>query len=242
MDKQHVQLPNSMTQAGELSPKDLLVYVSIKRFLNSKTKECFPSLDKIVEKSGISKPTVRKSIEILKKLGYITVNVKGRSNYYTFNSYKTFEPFSYDFLDSDTDANIKAYIIAAQNVMFKDIKGFGKISYSDTELSKLINLDRHTIAKYNKILEEKGLLSTVKLDKKDTTSGIYINEKIFHLDELGQSIIWALQKHENDINELKEQTNNTSKDVELLLKEIESLRKEIRENKENKENPDNIII
>ena len=32
--KQHVQLPNNMTKSGELSPKDLLVYVTIKSFMN----------------------------------------------------------------------------------------------------------------------------------------------------------------------------------------------------------------
>ena len=69
-EKQHVQLPNNMTKSGELSPKDLLVYVTIKRHLNSTTKECFPSLDTIVKESGISKPTVRKSIELLKKIVY----------------------------------------------------------------------------------------------------------------------------------------------------------------------------
>ena len=69
-NKQHVQLPNDMTKSGELSQKDLLVYVTIKRYMNSKTKECFPSLDTIVKVSGVSKPTVRKSIENLNVIKY----------------------------------------------------------------------------------------------------------------------------------------------------------------------------
>ena len=94
----HVQLPNNMT-TKDLTPKDLLVYVSIKRYMNKDSLECYPSLDKIVEVSGISKPTVRKTIDKLSKLNYITVTKSGRKNIYKFSPYKNFEPFSYEFLD-----------------------------------------------------------------------------------------------------------------------------------------------
>jgi Mn-dependent DtxR family transcriptional regulator len=221
----HVQLPNNMTVSGNLSPKDLLVYVTIKSFMNKDTQECFPSLDTIVKKCGVSKPTVRKSILLLKQEGYLKVRVDGKRHIYSFNSYKTFEPFSYEFLDNpDLDANTKAYIIVTQQLMFKDIKGFGKLTYTDSELSELINLDKRTIAKYDKTLQEKGYLSVVKTSAINTNTGSQINEKIFHLDELGQAIIWTLQKHENDINELKEQTSSTSRDVAILLKEIDELK------------------
>ena len=79
----HVQLPNNMT-TKDLTPKDLLVYVSIKRYMNKDSLECYPSLDKIVEVSGISKPTVRKTIDKLSKLNYITVTKSGRKNIYKF--------------------------------------------------------------------------------------------------------------------------------------------------------------
>lgn len=230
--KQHVQVPNNMTKSGELTPKDLLVYVTIKSFMNKDSKECFPSLDTIVEISGISKPTVRKSIEVLKKEKYLSVRIDGRRNVYSFNSYKTFEPFSYDFVrDKTIEPNIKAYIIATQQFMFKDQEGFGKISYSDTELSEIINLDKRTIAKYDKSLKEKGLLSVVKTDKRDAITGLQINEKIFHLDELGQAVIWALQKHEEDINTLKESAENTSKDFKVLLNRVDALEAEQRKSK-----------
>ena len=48
MNKQHVQLPNNMTPI--LTPQDLLVYISIKRYMNNETKEAFPSLQTIAEK------------------------------------------------------------------------------------------------------------------------------------------------------------------------------------------------
>lgn len=226
VSKQHVQLPNNMTKSGELTPKDLLVYVTIKSFMNKDSKECFPSLDTIVELSGVSKPTVRKSIETLKKEKYISVRTEGRRNVYSFNSYKTFEPFSYDFIrDKTIEPNEKAYIIASQQLMFKEQEGFGKMTYSNEELSKLINLDKRTIAKYDKSLEEKGLLSIVKTNKKDSETGLLINEKIFHLNEFGQAVIWALQKHEDDINDLKVKTSSNEKDMEILLREVNELKK-----------------
>ena len=227
--KQHVQLPNDMTKGGELSQKDLLVYVTIKRHMNSKSKECYPSLDTIVKISGVSKPTVRKAIDNLKRLEYFEVKKEGRKNVYKFNPYKNFEPLSYEFLDFDLETNLKAYIMVAQQAMHKDVEGFGKISYTDSELADIINLDRHTIAKYNKTLEEKGFLSIIKTEQKDPITGLRVDEKFFHLNELGQQIIWVLQKHEDDINKLKGKAEETSLDVQMVLKENSEMKKEMEE-------------
>ena len=240
-NKQHVQLPNNMTNHEDLSPKDLLVYTTIKRFMNKDTKSCFPSIATIVEKSGVSKPTVLKAIDKLEKFNYITISKHGRNNLYTFNSYKNFEPFSYEFLDrTDISVEEKSLIVVEQQLMFKDKEGFGKITYTDLELSKKINMSYTSIVKHHKSLEQKGFMTTIKTSAKDSLTGISINEKIFHLNELGQAIIWTLQKHEDDINELKEKTESTAKDVDLLLKEIQRLNKRLDE-VENKPN-DEIIL
>ena len=237
----HVQLPNNMT-TKDLTPKDLLVYVSIKRYMNKDSLECYPSLDKIVEVSGVSKPTVRKTIDKLSELKYITVSKSGRKNVYKFSPYKNFEPFSYEFLDrKDISPDEKALIIAEQQFMFKDIDGLGKISYSDTELSEKINMSYNTIVKYHRSLEQKGYITTVKTKAKDSETGIAVNEKIFHLDELGQAIIWTLQKHYEEIKDLKIKTESTSKDMKIVLKELERLTKKIDE-LENKNNTDEIIL
>lgn len=238
-NKQHVQLPNNMTHNDDINPKDLLVYTTIKRYMNKETKSCFPSINTIVKKSGVSKPTVLKSIDKLQKANYIKVGKIGRNNLYTFNSYKNFEPFSYEFLDrTDLTTGEKALIVAEQQLMFKDNEGFGKISYTDLELSNKINMSYNSIVKYHKSLEKKGFLTTVKTAAKDSATGIAINEKIFHLNELGQAIIWVLQKHEEDINQLKEKTESTAKDVDLLMKEIKRLNDRLDEF----ESPTEIIL
>jgi len=229
--KQHVQVPNNMTNSGKLSPKDLLVYATIKSHVNKITKSCFPSLSTIAAESGISRPTVIKSIKSLKEAEYISVRIEGRKNIYSFSSYKNFEPFSMDFLKSEINPNIKAFLIASQQFMFKDIKGFGKMSYSDAELSKIINIDRHTVAKYNKELEDKGLLTTVKTNNRDPITGIQINEKFFHLSELGQDIIWELVNQREDIENLKGDSKDNSKDIKILQLEVDRLKKGEKENK-----------
>jgi DNA-binding transcriptional ArsR family regulator len=222
---QHVQLPNSMTATKELDPKDLLIYVCIKRYMNKITKECFPSLDTIVNISGVSKPTVRKSIDKLKELEYIEVRREGRSNIYKFNSYKNFEPFSYAFLDKpDLSPNEKAYLIVSQQYMFKDIEGEGKITYTDSELAEKINMSYNSIVKYNKSLKEKGYLDIIKTSKKDAVTGLMVQEKMFHLNELEQAVVFALQNHEERIGKTETKVEALERQMKILIEENRQLK------------------
>lgn len=223
INKQHVQLPNDMTVNENLTPQDLLIYVAIKRYMNKDTKEAFPSLQTICAKSGASINTVRKCINNLEAQDYFKIEKRGRQNYYIFSDYQKFEPFSYDFLDKeDLTFTEKAYIIASQQYMFKDEKGIGKISYTNSELSEKINMPESTISKCNRSLTTKEYLSIIRCEKHDPETGLAIQEKIFHLDELGQAVIWALQNHEQRI------TKN-EKTLDLALKEIAQLKAELAE-------------
>jgi len=218
--KQHIQLPNNMTQGTELTPKDLLIYVCIKKHQNKDSKTCFPSLETIMKLSSSSKPTVLKAIDNLKRLNYIEVTKEGRKNVYSFNPYKNFEPFSTDFLEKeDLSANEKAYLIASQQYMFKDINGYGKISYSDTKLSDIINLSYNSIVKYNKSLTEKGYLDVIKTNARDSQTGLLINEKIFHLNDLEQAIVFTLQNHEDRIEKSESKLEILTKQLDIVLEE-----------------------
>ena len=218
--KQHVQLPNNMT--SELSPKDLLIYVSIKRYMNNDTREAFPSLETIAKHASSTKPTVRKCIDKLVDLEYITIRKVGRKNVYKFSNAKNFEPFSYEFLDKeDLSANEKAYLIASQQYMYKDIDNYGKMTYSDNKLSEIINISRHSIKKYDQSLLEKGYLSIVTTDKKDMSSGLMINEKVFHLDELGQAIVFTLKNHEDRIKDTEENIEDLKTKMKAMQHQID---------------------
>jgi predicted transcriptional regulator len=209
--------------------------------MNSETKEAYPSLMTISKKTSSDKRSVRAAIDKLIDKGYLEKKKRGNKNVYKFNNYKSFEPFSYEFLNKeDLSAAEKAYIIATQQYMFKDIEGYGKISMTNSELSEKINMPESTISKCNRSLTSKDYLSIMRCKNVDEETGIQIQEKIFHLDELGQAVIWALTNHETRIQNNEQRISNNEKDLKIALDEIARLKDEIEELKGQKLNP--III
>ena len=176
----------------------------------------------------------------------MTVKKIGRAQKYYFTPYSNFEVFSYSFVrKKDVSSKEKAYLASSQQFMYKDTEGFGKISYTNAELAKKINLSATKIAKYDQDLTDKGYLALIESKKKDMDSGIYIKEKFFKLDELGQAVVFALQKHDEKIIEhdemlfdlnAKVDNNNAWLTNKLLEKE-----KEIEELKELLNKKDDII-
>lgn len=216
INKQHVQLPNNLININPITPKDLVIYLAIRRFLNGKTGECFPSLATISKKAGAAINTVRKSIDTLERTGYLIITKKGRQHHYSFPKDKTFEPFSFDFLDKeDLTFSEKAYLIASQQFMFKE-NGEGKITYSNKELADKINMSEKTISRINQSLVKKEYLTIEKSHKLNPITGLKINEKFYHLNQLEQAIVFALTNHEERIQE------NTN-DIEALKKRIAEL-------------------
>lgn len=82
-----------------ISPKDLLIYLCLRRYRNSKTGEASVPITKIVKESGASPVTVLNSLKRLEVTGHIKYNKRGRANFYSFLS--EIEAKSYDFLDED---------------------------------------------------------------------------------------------------------------------------------------------
>lgn len=212
--KKHSQVPNDMAKDG-ISPREQLVYAVLHSYDNPEHK-VFPSLDKLAERSQLSVPTVRASLKILEDTGYIKIEKKGRKNYYTFSKYLNFEPFSDEFLDNkDITPTTKAYLVAAQQFMYKDVEGLGKLSYSNRVMSKHINMPESSIRKCNKELEKKNYLTVIKNASLGDT-------KIFNLNDLGQAIIWALQNHEERITQNTEKVADLEKRMEVLEKQLKS--------------------
>ena len=231
--KQHTQLPNKMAE-NEISPKDQLIYLGIKSFMNEKTKSCFPSLQKIADKVGASIPTVRKSIALLEEKGYIKTSKKGRGQIYYFNDAKKFEPFSPEFLDhNDISFTTKSYLVASQQYMYKDVKGYGKISYSNADLSKQINMPETTIRRCNQELERKDYLTIIRNKCRELESGCYSDTKIFDLNKLGQAIIWILKNHEDRLNNHEDRIAALERKLEEKDKQLE-LQQKIIDQYENK--------
>lgn len=223
---QFVILPKKEV-GDQLQKYEILIYVAIRRYMNKDTMKAYPSLDRIQKDTGISKATIIKIIKIIINKGYMQQESKrGVGAIYTFNNEKSFEPFSYEFLDNEklTKAE-KLQILCTQQFMFKE-NGVGKISYSDEELAEKTGLNRHTIARTNNSLVQKGLATQVTLKTRDPQTGLMNRETMYYLDEMGQAIVFKLKEHEDRLDKTEEDIESLKKDNELLRREINELRKQ----------------
>lgn len=226
--KQHVQVPNKMGMKMGLEPFDILVYSNIKRFMNNMTRKAFPSITTLQKLTNSKRSRICESINRLNGKCF-DIYKEGRKNVYVFSrKYKSFEPFSYEFLDKpDLSSDEKAYILAAQQFMFKELNGFGKLSYSAEELAKLINLPTWDIYRLNKSLQDKGYLSIVKMKNRNISTGLNATEKIFNMNALGQAIIWKLAEHEYRITKTENDVQALQKDNIMLSKQLAALQERL---------------
>lgn len=219
---QFVILPKK--ENGELLQKyEILVYVAIRYNMNAKTMTAHPSLQTIADRTGCSIPSIRKIIKNIVAKKYMTVEIKkGIGTIYTFSNEKSFEPFSYEFLDNPnlTKAE-KLHILCTQQYMFKE-NGVGKVTYSDAELSEKTGLNRHTISKTNQSLIEKGFAEQIVLKSKNPETGLIDKETIFHLNELGQAIVFKLKEHEERIDKHDEEIEELKRTVAELKQQLRS--------------------
>ena len=219
---QFVILPKK--ENGELLQKyEILVYVAIRYNMNAKTMTAHPSLQTIADRTGCSIPSIRKIIKDIVAKKYMTVEIKkGIGTIYTFSNEKSFEPFSYEFLDNPnlTKAE-KLHILCTQQYMFKE-NGVGKITYSDAELSEKTGLNRHTISKTNQSLIEKGFAEQIILRSKNPETGLMDKETVFNLNELGQAIVFKLKEHEDRIDKHDEEIEELKRTVAELKQQLRS--------------------
>ena len=229
---QFVILPKKEV-GDQLQKYEILIYVAIRRYMNKDTMKAYPSLDRIQKDTGVSKATIIKIIKNIINKGYMQQeSKKGVGAIYTFNNEKSFEPFSYEFLDNEnlTKAE-KLQILCTQQYMFKE-NGVGKISYSDNELAEKTGLNRNTIAKTNQSLMQKGFATQVSLATRDPKTGLMNKETMYHLDEIGQAIVFKLKEHDDRIVKNEEDIESLKKDNELLRKELNEIKRELQASKE----------
>lgn len=200
-----------------LTPQDKLIYLAIRRYMNRETMESFPSYATITKDIGAAAKTIKKSVDNLVNEGYLNTRRDGKKIIYKFNNKKQFEPFSWEFLDKpDLTFTEKSYIVAAQQYMFKDNEE-GKISYKNSELSKLINMTESTISRCNHSLERKGYLEgAAELVKK------------FQLRELDQLFIWKFKEQDERIDKNAEDIAEIKRKLAILIAENEKLKEKIK--------------
>ena len=167
MEKENYTIyPHDEEIGDDLTPADKLIYLTIRRYANNKSLECFVSY--------------KTSVDNLVKNGYLETKRKGKYIYYIFNNKKKFEAFSDDFLNKkDLTFTEKAYLVASRQYMFKDVdKEECRISYSNKDLANIINISASSVSRLNASLQEKGYL-------KDANALV----KIFNMRELDKMFV-----------------------------------------------------
>lgn len=225
-DKKHVQLPNGLIKIDSIIPKDLLIYLAIKRFEDWDTHTAYPSLKEVSKLCGCTEKTVAESIKRLVASDYLKVEKYKRGKKYTFKKYKNFEAFSLEFLDrEDLSFTEKQYLAAQQQFLIKE-DHLGKTTYSSYEMSSKINMSPSTIQRCDRSLMAKKYLTIVSTNIRDSETGLLKKEKIFNLEKFGQAVVFVLQNHEMSIQELKEENQSLKKNQDIMLRELNLLKQE----------------
>ena len=233
--KQFVIYPHGENTESQpnLTPKDKLIYIAIRRYMNKETMEAYPSYATITKDTKAAAVTIKKCVNNLIREKYLNTRKEGKRIVYIFNNKKKFEPFSYEFLDRrDLTFTEKSYIVATQQFMFKNENTeTGDISYTNKELSKLINMPESTISKNNRSLEVKGLLEGASLPTKQ-----------FKLRELDQLFVWKFKEQDKKIQQNTDKIEALEKDNAELKKRVIELEKlALKDIKENKKLEDFIL-
>lgn len=236
-----------------LEKGDKVIYAAIRRYMNSESRECYPSISKIKEKTHCGQTRIYESIDRLIKAGFMTKTLKQLPNKKTATFYyfpesefdKHFEKFTDAFLDMKMPINIKEYYMDIQQYLYDQKSGIGKCAFSNAELAKRLGVSIPTVKKYNKYLIENGYLEEEATTKTDE-AGLIIYQKNFNLTNLNQAALWVqavtqqVTTNTQDIEQLKEDNIVLKEENKQMRKEIDQLKKEMSLRRNHVDEPLNI--
>jgi DNA-binding transcriptional regulator YhcF (GntR family) len=212
----HVQVPTMDLKAEGLANTDPYIYACIKKYMNTSTKQAWPSNSTLTKISGLSAKTVIAAINRLEQAGYISVKREyGKANVYTFNDYRKFEIFSYEFLDrTDLSPKEKAYFITVQPFMFKG-DGTGTITFSTNVLAEKISLSVNTLKKYEQILKDKNLLELVPI-KTDNATGLPVYARNYNFEHWTNLVAIKFAEQDDRLNTHEYELKRLKDEVQYL--------------------------
>ena len=229
----HIQVSNDIKFKPPYVLEDSLVYAYLKSYMNKDTKSCYPSLATLKKDTLLNERTISRSLASLQEQGLIVITKQGKRNVYTFTDVllNSFEPFSYEFLSSmKITPKLKGYWILLQQYTIKDDgSGYAKTTYTDFELSEILQIPIRTIKSYNKQLKIAEVLS-VYPTKSKSEIGEQRYLKLFNLKKISQDMFFV-----------KEQLNEHDKKIEVLERLVEEQNRKLAK-LEKKINADNALI
>lgn len=223
---QHVEIPNeliNLKREGKLEQGDQVIFASIKKFMNSQTRECFPSITTISKVLNCSRGKILAAIERLCNCGLLEKKNNGRGSKNTYMFVRTefdnfFEMFTEDFLRMNIPLNIKEYYMGVQQFLYGKDTGIGKCTFNNTEIADRLGISPLSVKKYNTYLIENNFLEEESTNSTDE-SGLPVIQKNFNLTSLNQAALW--------VKAVTEQIVTNTEDIEELKKEVATLKKEL---------------
>lgn len=231
---QHIKIPHSIVNS-KINYLGVGVYAMLKYYMNGYTKSCFPSYETLSAKTGLSKPTLKKYIDLLENERYIKKVNRGlkNSNLYIFNIRDIYiddsEMFSYDFLNNEKfDFKSKSAYIVLQEYMYKNGNS-GKLCDTDTNICKYLGISQNTWKRLSKIFLTNWNMTISKVDTED--SKFRGNEYLytFDLEAIGQAVLFnqkKIEEHDEMLHKMQEEIERLNHEVKLLHKELGDKNKE----------------
>ena len=231
---QHIKIPHSIVNS-KINYLGVGVYAMLKYYMNGYTKFCFPSYETLSAKTGLSKPTLKKYIDLLENERYIKKVNRGlkNSNLYIFNIRDIYiddsEMFSYDFLNNEKfDFKSKSAYIVLQEYMYKNGNS-GKLCDTDTNICKYLGISQNTWKRLSKIFLTNWNMTISKVDTED--SKFRGNEYLytFDLEAIGQAVLFnqkKIEEHDEMLHKMQEEIERLNHEVKLLHKELGDKNKE----------------
>ena len=235
---QHVEIPHELDNlklVHTLEHGDKIIYAALRNYMNKDSRECFPAIRFVAENLQCSPTKVQLAIKRLLATGLLEKAKDGRKNHYRFPETdfdKQFEMFTKEFLYMDLPLNVKEYYMDIQQYLYGKDTGKGKCSFSNAELARRTGWTVASVKKYNTILIEKNLLEEETSDYKDE-AGFPIIVKRFDLQGLNQAELWVKQvtaaviKHEDEIQQLKNEIQELRSDRQEDKRKIAALEKQL---------------
>lgn len=175
----------SMLDSGDvvkMGPYATTVYLAIKAFTNWKTGKAWPGIELIMEKTGISRAQVTRSLKTLEDLGYLVREKVGRHNSYTLREkvtvYDTKEgdmrpcaEVTWDYLPS----TVKSAVAELRNFAFTgDPNGHTVINIQNLTLNLQQVFDNATGNQHNIISNTMDTIDWGKVPDDDPVKRAYL--------------------------------------------------------------------
>jgi len=163
---------------AKMGPHAFTIYCVIKAHTNFSTGRAFPSIELIVEKTGISLAQVKRELKTLENMGYLTKEKKGRSNIYQLREKVEIQDdqgrpaavATWDYLPSSVQAavaDLKNVLVTGELAGTKivNIERL-QVNIINAQDSVVINVNSQDIDKLPLDLKESLFSLREKLDKK----------------------------------------------------------------------------